>query len=1280
MNLNAIIIIRSVILVSCIIIFNNPLWSQFSSSEWRLLGVNHNNDVLDDSTAIFYLNSLQGIISINGDTLVKPKYRNIKKMKNGFYGTFSNNFEKGIINREYKEILTPKHTNITLLAQGIQVIDSSKILYYDYEGNEKKDTFFTKYFITHSENGLLIASENQKDYGVIDEITKTWILKPKYHRIDISNPNFILTSNKDDNQVFSAKSKELLNKSKQKIIVWGSNFLIRDTENSPYFIYNSNGKRFDKIPKMYGNVYCEDNLYQVSKFYRVLYDTNFNLICEGEKVSKLNEKPLGHKTSNYHTEEKDQKLALLIDYKRVTQYKYSKIETADSIMIAVHSAGIDILDKDGKTIKFFSPNITFLSGKKLFHVKTAEKDSIYSFDSNQYIPTIQFKEIYNKGGLLAIKKEKNWDILDRNGKIIIQDAESVENGDLNAKGFVYSKNNLKGWCSTTGFLEVEFDQIRPLKNELLAALKNNEWKLFYNNGKPYSSLNISKIEEFEFGIICTTNDKTYVLVDGQREFIECQDFQLISEKYILIKNDNKWRFYDKTSEPINNKHYVTININNNIIGTDHEYYVRNNNNNELKSYDFDTMYYQSNILIGKKDDSTSIFTSLAGFKSYLCDSVGSINSFAAIYRNGKISLLELIYGDTMVQNADQIVHAENLQSEKFIIVRKSDQYEVYYGSKQVLTLSDPDIKIEIKSTVISYNLNGKRLIYDAIRDLSYVKKYDIYKLAFSGFYIVENNFKYGLVDNNHEEIIPCKYSEYFNIINNEYIEVRDTLKSAVYDIHGRLSIPLDNYDSNFTSNKNHIFAKKNNYYGYYDILAKKWHPTSKYQDIKDCNIRIDGIGDIFIFLEKGKYGLMNEQCNVVLSPEYESIELALNKFILTKNNKKSVIFVSSKMEKTSEYKNFIVTSFEDFWIGLKDQAFDLYNNNIFVKSFSGYDPVFLSYQYLSYKKGITEKNSVKEIFDLKNEKLLYSGKQNIVRILNGERLIIEENHGNYRLIDKVNNALFDQPIQEYKTIKGNMLWIKADGKQGVIDYNGKIVIEPKYEEDFSEKIYSFEKFLTIKNNQKIDIYDKSLTLIKSLDYDYMGAFSHNVAPIRKGSQWGFIDTSWNEVIPLIYDYCHSFYSPPITFVYKDKKLEFIDPQGKPTVNPKNLTVILNEMLGQIVASGNFNKENYAKLVCEEYYIKISDKLIFKDNETGKFGLMNPFYDIILPSSYDEIKRFETDFKYCFGYKLNEKWGIWDSTGYVIFEPTFERLEHDFLSKKLKVSINGHSSLIEFPDQ
>ena len=78
--------------------------------------------------------------------------------------------------------------------------------------------------------------------------------------------------------------------------------------------------------------------------------------------------------------------------------------------------------------------------------------------------------------------------------------------------------------------------------------------------------------------------------------------------------------------------------------------------------------------------------------------------------------------------------------------------------------------------------------------------------------------------------------------------------------------------------------------------------------------------------------------------------------------------------------------------------------------------------------------------------------------------------------------------------------------------------------------------------------------------------------------------------------------------------------------------------------------------------------------------MNPFYDIILPSYYDEIKRIETDFKHCFGYRINDKWGLLDANGSVLIEPTFERLEHDYFSKKLKVSIDGHSSLIDFPEK
>lgn len=1279
MKLNITNTFQAFFFIAQLLVFDFTLSAQFSPSPWRLIGVYHNNNILNDSVARIYYENRVGLIHVNGDTLVKPLYTNIFNSKNGYFIIYNSGSQIGLLNEKFQQVLGPDHSSIIILNEGIQVVKDEFIKYYDFSGNEKLDTFYSNYLISDSENGLFAVSKKLKKYGVMDDSSKSWVLQPEYHSIDISNPNFILASNQNGFQVFNPKGISLHKKSNQRIISWGEFFLVRASEHSPYFIYDADGKPFDKIPKLYGNVYCDDNLYHLSGNYRYLYDKNFNLLSEGVKVTKFNEKPLGNKSTNYHTSEKDQKVALHIDYKKVTPFKYSKLETSDSLIIGVHSAGIDILDNAGKVISEFKPNISFISGAKVFQVSTVSKDSVYFFDKNQFLKIPPYNELYFKNSLIATRLEKKWNILDLKGNILVAEAESVDFGLPYANGFIYTKNKLKGWYSPKGFLLPEYEQILIYKNGLFSALKNNVWKLYNISGTEFSPISFDKIVEHDYGLVCTTNENTFVLPKDKSEFISFQDFQYISKLFFTGKKDHKWAIYKADMTPMNNKSYENILINRQIIKSDDEYFMLNFSTDKIRYHDFDTMYYISDILIGKKNDSTAVFTMKGNSKNYVCDSIKLVMSYAAIYKDGKLTIMDYYNENPDIKDVDKLIYADHPHMEEIVVVKKTDVYEVYCLGKKILSLHDPDIKVEIKNSIISYSLAGKKYLYDVSKDSSYEKKYDLYKLAYSGNYIVENNFKYGLVDNNHKEIIPCKYGDYFSIINDTFVVVRNQSQMALYDLNGKLCIPLDNYDGSFTSNKNYIFAKLNNYYGYYYIKAKKWHPSSKYQDIKDCNIRIEGIGDIFIFVEKGKYGLMNEQCNVVLSPEYESIELSLNKFILSKNDKKSVIFVQRNMEKTSDYINFVTTSFENFWVGCSNHTFDLFYNDEFIRKFKGQNPNFLSYNYLSYISQSINGNDSIFIYDLKTNKIAYAGNQKIVNILSSERFIKEEKYGKYMLIDTKNNALIENSLDDYKSIKGKLLWVKIDGKQGVIDYNGKIIIEPKYD-DFSNKINNWTDFLTLHSNQKIDVYDKNYKFIKSLDYDYMGTFSHNVAPIRKGSRWGFVDTSWNEVIPIVYDFCEGFYTPPVTFVYKDRKLEFIDPQGKPTLNPKNLSVVLNEMLGQIVASGNYNKENYDKIVCEEYYIKISDKLIFKDNETGKFGLMNPFYDIILPSYYDEIKRIETDFKHCFGYRINDKWGLLDANGSVLIEPTFERLEHDYFSKKLKVSIDGHSSLIDFPEK
>jgi hypothetical protein len=1263
-------------IISQIITFKFTLLAQISPSPWIQIGVYNNTDILNDSVAKIYFNNRVGVIDIKGDTLVKPMYTSIFKTKKGCLVIYNSANEIGLLNEKYKEIIQPKHSSVNVLEKGIQAISNNRIIFYDFDGREKQDSFYSKYHVRENENNMMEASIDMNNYGVLNENTKQWILQPEFDEIDISNPNFFVTGKNDDYKILNIKGEILHDNKAENIITWGNYFLVRTSENSPYHIFDRYGKPFEKLPIMYGKVICLDNnLYQFSGSFRYIYDNEFNVICEGVGIIGLNAKPLGTPNINYHTSVKDQNLALHINYQKVTLHKYSKLTTVDSFIIGVHDTGIDILNNTGKVVFQFAQNIAFIAGD-VYHVPNVLHDSVYFFYTKQFLKIPSFHEIYYRNRILATRIDKIWNILDINGKILVSDIESVNMQPFDL-GFTYTKKKLIGWHSAKGYLPCDFDQILIHRNGLLYALKNKLWKLYTSNGTEFSPFNFANIMENDYGLVCNTNEKTFLLLKDKSDFIEFQEILQISKLYFGAKTNDKWEIYKANMTTLNSKTYKEVTRNSNILKFDNEYFVLNFNTDEIAYHDFDTMYYISEILIGKKNDSTTVFTTKGNLKRYVCDSISSVMNYAAIYKNGKITVMDVYNEIPDILDVEKIIYANYRHKDKIVIVQISDRYEVYNKGKRILSLDDPNIKIEITNYIISYIIDGKKYIYDIIKNQSLEKNYDIYKIRLGDNYIVENNFKYGMVDKNHKEIIPCKYEESFRIFNDVFIEVRDNSKSAVYDLEGTLCIPLDDYDVSFTFNKNYIFAKRINYYGYYDIRNKKWYPSSKYQDIKDCNIRIQGIGDIYIFVEKGKYGLMNDQCNVILSPEYESIETSLKKFILTKNKKQSVIFLNGKMEKSKEYDYFVTIGFENFWIGGTANNFDLYHNDKFLDQLEGRNPDFLSNDYLSFiRSGKGRKSETKYIYDLKSKKIILSTDKNIASFLSPNRLIIADQNFKYSLVDadiRPLHTLFD----DYQTIRNNWIRIKINGKYGIIDFNGNTIIEPKYD-NFDKHISNYIDIIPLKVESKIDIYDKNFKYIKSLEYNHMGTFTHNLSPVRKGMNWGFIDTSYKEVIPLVYDYCNSFYSSPISFVFKDKKLEFIDTSGKPAQNPKNLDIIVNEILECIVESGNYNKENYSKIFCTDTYVKISDKLIFKHGESGKYGLMNPFYDIIIPATFDEIKRLETDFKYCYGYRSQDKWGIMDTKGVLITDPIYDRLETDFISKKLKISIDSHSELIDYP--
>ncbi len=82
---------------------------------------------------------------------------------------------------------------------------------------------------------------------------------------------------------------------------------------------------------------------------------------------------------------------------------------------------------------------------------------------------------------------------------------------------------------------------------------------------------------------------------------------------------------------------------------------------------------------------------------------------------------------------------------------------------------------------------------------------------------------------------------------------------------------------------------------------------------------------------------------------------------------------------------------------------------------------------------------------------MYSGDQNVQRVLTSDRLIVQSTNGGYYLTDFHDKPLTNQSFYDFKILKEKWIIINDNGNFGVIDYNGNLVIEPKYK-NFSDNI------------------------------------------------------------------------------------------------------------------------------------------------------------------------------------------------------------------------------------
>jgi hypothetical protein len=621
----------------------------------------------------------------------------------------------------------------------------------------------------------------------------------------------------------------------------------------------------------------------------------------------------------------------------------------------------------------------------------------------------------------------------------------------------------------------------------------------------------------------------------------------------------------------------------------------------------------------------------------------------------------------------------------YLILTTNDSIYLFQDAEKVASFPGQSPRMLAFNRLISFINKNEKFIFDINLEKVLKARYDLYNRYVNGFYFVENNLKIGLIDKFHNEIISPEYDNL--TFQNKFLLGYLDNKMCLFDTNGKICIPLDKYYNSFSYSRGLVFAKKDDHYGIYNSNEEKWYPASKYQDIKDCNVRIDGLGDIYIFRENGHYGLMNDKCITLVSPEYDEIKVNYEYLYLHKSDR--IYYYNTKTKTVSKQFYNRISHLKNYWVGISSDSITIYDRYHLKCKFEGN---FFDSFYGKNQICFLDESGRKGVYDAsKCQVILKPNYYHITELSNGG-FLVEDLHGKGLVLSPSGKIVYfgksleksdqvkDQNIKQLRKIVErfepiNNKWLKVSmgDKFGVIDLNGTIKLPIIYDEislsdDYDKYNYSF------KRGEFIDVYSLNLELICSGNFDYIGQFRHGLAAARKGVKWGYLDIKGKDVIPFIFDYCDEFNASKYAVVAIDSSLKIIDVNGdiRNGSYADFSSFSLKKASKLIFDSGNYNKIYYHNLKCDYEYFYSATKMACTNKITGKIGVYDIFYNEVIPPLYDDLFNVDSN---RIVYIMHNKYGLLDSFGKKITEPIYDKILLDY-GPNLKASKDGHSFQID----
>lgn len=260
--------------------------------------------------------------------------------------------------------------------------------------------------------------------------------------------------------------------------------------------------------------------------------------------------------------------------------------------------------------------------------------------------------------------------------------------------------------------------------------------------------------------------------------------------------------------------------------------------------------------------------------------------------------------------------------------------------------------------------------------------------------------------------------------------------------------------------------------------------------------------------------------------------------------------------------------------------------------------------------------------------------------------------GKYGLIDSIGNILI---YPKYLTISKDSVGFNVhtqDDLWGWIDEQEKAIIEPKY---LYANRFKFGKAKIRTESGEGYINTKGEIIIPPI-YKEISGFYQGLAIITTESGQGLIDTTGKITLQPQYQRVKRYNVTGLAVVVEDSKWGLINRQGKVIVKPQydNISYFRNG-LAQITQEEKIGWiDTMGKVILPPIYRsgwQYVDQLLFAETEKG-WGLIDYNGKEVIPHQYADIRNMYGKTA-CI--KEGDKWGLIDSTGRIIIAPEYDEM-------------------------